>query len=150
MRDVMIPPRWLTRRSLLAALGPLVAAGCTPLDAFNAVAGRDARGGLAAEGVAFGPDWRHRLDVYTPDGAAAGARLPVILFIFGGSWYYGRRQEYGFVGSALASRGYVAVIADYRLVPYGRFPDFLRDGALAIRWIRDNIARLAGMPVGSA
>ncbi len=68
------------------------------------------------------------------------------MFIYGGSWNMGSRGEYGFVGSALASRGFVTVIADYRLVPEVRFPDFLQDGALALRWARDNIAAHGGDP----
>ena len=35
-------------------------------------------------------------------------------------------------------------MADYRLVPQVRFPAFVQDGALAVKWVRDNIARYGG------
>ncbi|MGL4441003.1 MAG: alpha/beta hydrolase [Bosea sp. (in: a-proteobacteria)] len=137
----------LTRRAMFPLL-TLVAfqAACSPLATFDAVAGRDEGGGASAKGLAFGPHPRHRLDIYAPAGTASGARLPVVMFIYGGSWRMGAREEYGFVGSALASRGLVTVIADYRLVPEVRFPDFLDDGALALAWVRDNIANHGGDP----
>jgi acetyl esterase/lipase len=135
-----------TRRALLAAVLPALAAACSPLATFDAVAGRDARGEKAAEGLPFGPLPRQRLDIYRPVGAAPNARLPVIMFIYGGSWRMSSRSEYGFVGSALAARGFVTVIADYRLVPEVRFPDFLQDNALALRWVRDNISAHGGDP----
>ena len=38
------------------------------------------------------------------------------------------------------------MIADYRLVPEVRFPVFIEDGALALRFVRANIARFGGAP----
>jgi acetyl esterase/lipase len=137
----------LPRRSVLSLLTlPVLQAACSPLATFDAVAGRDEGGGAPAKGLAFGPHPRHRLDIYAPAGTASGARLPVVMFIYGGSWRMGSRQEYGFVGSALSARGFVTVIADYRLVPEVRFPDFLDDGALALAWVRDNIGSHGGDP----
>jgi acetyl esterase/lipase len=136
-----------SRRTVLSLLTlPALQAACSPLATFDAVAGRDEGGGALAKGLAFGPHPRHRLDIYAPAGTASDAKLPVVMFIYGGSWRMGARQEYGFVGSALASRGFVTVIADYRLVPEVRFPDFLEDGALALAWVRDNIASHGGNP----
>ena len=45
------------------------------------------------------------------------------------------------MGEALASRGVVTVVADYRLSPDVRYPVFLQDCALAVRWARDNATR---------
>jgi acetyl esterase/lipase len=137
----------LPRRTVLSLLTlPALHAACSPLATFDAVAGRDDGGGALAKGLSFGPHPRQRLDIYAPSGTVGGAKLPVVMFIYGGSWNMGSRQEYGFVGSALASRGFVTVVADYRLVPEVRFPDFLDDGALALAWVRDNIARHGGDP----
>ncbi|MEP7042898.1 MAG: alpha/beta hydrolase [Dokdonella sp.] len=83
-----------------------------------------------------------RLDVYRPPGANAPA--PVALFFYGGSWRTGERAQYAFVGRALASRGVVAVIADYRKFPQGRFPRFEQDAAQAARWTIDHSAQLGG------
>ena len=58
----------------------------------------------------------------------------------------GDRGDYGFVGRAFAARGFVTVIADYRLVPMVRFPTFIEDGARAVRWVRDHVATLWRRP----
>ena len=71
---------------------------------------------------AYGPEARQRLDVYQPDPPVPGA--PIVVFFYGGSWSSGRRQDYRFVGEALASRGIVTLVADYRLSPQVRYPVF--------------------------
>ena len=91
---------------------------------------------------AFGPDPRQKLDVYAPAHVRAAA--PVVVFFYGGSWSSGDRQGYAFVGEALAARGFVVVIPDYRLVPQVRFPAFVQDGASAMRWVVDNIGACGG------
>jgi len=70
----------------------------------------------------------------------------VVVFFYGGGWDSGRRQDYAFAAKAFAARGFVTVLPDYRLYPEARFPDFLRDGALAIRWARDHVAQYGGDP----
>lgn len=85
------------------------------------------------------------MDIYVPRGGG-DAQKPVVLFIYGGSWANGAKETYSFVGDALSARGFVTVIADYRLVPEVRFPVFIEDGALALRFVRDNIARFGGAP----
>jgi acetyl esterase/lipase len=99
--------------------------------------------------VSYGDGPRHTLDVYRP--AAAGkvpvlepVLAPVIVFFYGGSWQRGRKALYGFLGTALARRGYVTLVADYRLYPEVRYPAFLEDGARAVRWAKDNAAWFGG------
>lgn len=100
--------------------------------------------GLPTRDVPFGPDPRQRLDIYLPRGGAS--RSPVVFFIYGGSWSSGAKSTYGFVGEAFASRGYVTVVADYRLVPEVRFPAFIDDGARALGHVQTHIARYGGDP----
>lgn len=59
---------------------------------------------------------------------------PLVVFFYGGSWSSGARGDYRFVGEALASRGIVAVVADYRLSPEFRYPAFVQDSAQAVSW----------------
>lgn len=82
-----------------------------------------------------------KLDVWRPEGSAT---LPVIVFYYGGGWAHGERAHYGFAARALAAKGFVVVVPDYRKVPRVRFPAFVQDGAAALRWVRDNIARHGG------
>ncbi len=133
-----------SRRRVGAGILAILAASCTPVGTFNVVAGRDGGSESLADGVAFGAHSRQTLDIYGP---ISGRRpLPVVMFIYGGSWNTGSRQDYAFVGRALAARGFVTVVVDYRLVPEVLFPVFVDDNALALRWIRDNISRYGGDP----
>ncbi len=92
----------------------------------------------------YGDQPRNLLDVYTPTESQGAA--PVIVFFYGGSWNSGERGDYRFVGEALASRGIVTVVADYRLYPQVRYPDFLHDAAQAVAWTEREIARYGGDP----
>jgi acetyl esterase/lipase len=85
---------------------------------------------------------RMKLDVYQP--AELSGPAPVVMFIYGGAWRAGDKFEYEFAGRAFAAAGYVTVIADYRLYPEVKYPDFLEDNARAIKWIEDNIAEFGG------
>ena len=87
-----------------------------------------------------------KLDVYRPSEAAPPAGWPTVIFFYGGSWNTGERRDYAFVGEALASRGIMAVLADYRLYPEVRYPDFLRDSATALAWGLDNASKFGGDP----
>jgi len=133
----------------LAHLGAVFAlAGCSPPALLNGLDRLTPGGGSAREaasGVAYGSAPRQKLDVWTPRGKHA-APLPVVVFFYGGAWVKGARGDYGFAGRAYAAKGFVAVIPDYRLVPTVRYPDFVQDAALAVRWTRDNIARFGGDP----
>jgi acetyl esterase/lipase len=133
-----------TALTLFAASGSSVVTGCSPLGAFSFVAGRDEGSRQVAADVPYGAHPRQRLDLYAP--LSANGPAPVVIFFYGGSWNSGRRQDYAFVGHALAARGHVVVIADYRLVPEIRFPAFIEDGAQAARWVRDGIGPYGGDP----
>lgn len=121
-------------------LTSLFLGGCSPLSLVNSVVPDD--GYVRAEGIAYGPGARHRLDVYTPKRTQSVA--PVVVFFYGGSWKGGDRAQYRFVGEALTRRGFTVVIPDYRVYPEVIFPKFVEDGAAAVRWVRDNIARFGG------
>jgi acetyl esterase/lipase len=128
-----------------AALGALLMlAGCAPVALFNSLVPKDPATDRAAKGLAYGSDPRQRLDVYQPAGGARGA--PVVVFFYGGSWAEGTRAGYGFVGRALAARGLVVVVPDYRLLPEHPYPDFVEDGAAAVRWAEEHAGDFGGDP----
>jgi acetyl esterase/lipase len=124
----------------LALLGGLVA--CSPLTVLNALSPGGASEVTAD--IAYGDGPRRKLDVYRPKDASAPA--PVVVFFYGGNWVGGERGDYAFVGRALASRGIVAVIADYRLYPEVGYPDFLKDVAQAVAWAAREAGRHGGDP----
>ena len=126
----------LPRRSLFAMLPALLTA-CSGADLLNATVSTDTY--RRTQGLAYGPDARQRLDVYQP--ASGMSKPPMVVFFYGGSWSSGERGDYRFVGEALASRGIVAVVADYRLSPAFRYPAFVEDRASAMRWAFDHAAQ---------
>jgi acetyl esterase/lipase len=91
--------------------------------------------------IGYGTGPRQVLDLYSPSDAK---RAPVVVFFYGGSWQSGSRETYRFLGSALARRGLVTVVPDYRVYPEVTFPGFLEDGAAAVDWVRGNVARYGG------
>lgn len=129
----------LPRRSVFAMLPALLTA-CSGADLLNATVATDTY--RRTEGVAYGSDPRQLLDVYQPDAATRNA--PMVVFLYGGSWSSGERADYRFVGEALASKGIVAVVADYRLSPAFRYPAFVQDSASAVRWAFDHAAEFGG------
>jgi len=94
--------------------------------------------------IPYGPEERHRLDLYFPKPKAEGA--PTVLFFYGGAFITGHRREYRFVGQALASKGIIVGIADYGLFPEHRFPEFVEDGAKAAVFLRSTLAQYGGDP----
>jgi len=116
-------------------------AACTPLSVFATFTPRDPAI-VRATSEAYGPLPRQSLDVYAPRGMSVAR--PVAVFLYGGGWEKGRKWDYGWVAQALAARGYVVVLPDYRLYPEAHFPDFLEDGAQVVRWVVDNAGAYGG------
>jgi acetyl esterase/lipase len=129
--------RWrglLAALALMTALGPAVAGVGAGL--LNGLSGL--RGHAGPRDQAYGPLERQRFDVYQPGGPVGAADRangpPLIIFFYGGSWSMGERADYRFVGQALAARGCVVMVVDYRLYPEVRYPGFLEDSAKAAAW----------------
>src|SRR4051812_20491953 len=123
---------WLVGTALLAgAMSAFAGSGAAALNAIASV-----RGHQGASGLAYGPLTEQRFDVYVPgnsiEDADRATGSPLVIFIYGGSWRMGSRRDYGFVGQALAARGFTVMVIDYRLYPEVRYPDFLNDCALAV------------------
>lgn len=93
----------------------------------------------------YGPDHSHKLDLYLPS-TSKEKPLDVIVFLYGGRWTYGTKEQYRFVGATLAERGFLVVIPDYRKYPQVRFPRFVEDSAKALAWVSDHIAEFQGNP----
>lgn len=132
----------MDRRTLLVALPAL--AGCSSIAAFDTLAPRDPGTRRIVHDANYGAAPRQKLDLYAPDGAAAP--LPIIVFIYGGSWRHGDKDNYNFLGAAFAAQGFLTAIPDYRLVPEVRFPGFVEDCAAAVCWVKDNASSHGGDP----
>src|SRR5476649_267589 len=74
-------------------------------------------------GVAYGKAPRQRLDVYAPESRTR-TNHPVVVYFYGGAWQSGYRSNSRGVAQALAARGIVTVVPDYRVYPETVFPGF--------------------------
>ena len=128
------------KRSLYALTGLLALCACSPVDVLNFTIPHS--GYSVHKDIAYGDDARQRLDIYVPDTPDASKN--VIVFFYGGSWQKGSKDDYRFAGQAFAAKGFVTVIADYRLYPQVRFPAFMEDGAAVLAWTHKHIDAYGG------
>lgn len=103
---------------------------------------------LVEDDIAYGPDARHRLDLYRKQGATDG---PVFVFVHGGGFVMGDKRNEGSpfyrnVGDFAARRGWIGVTITYRLAPTHKWPSGPEDLGLLVRWLKDNIADHGGDP----
>ncbi|MCK6403491.1 MAG: alpha/beta hydrolase [Sphaerotilus natans subsp. sulfidivorans] len=98
------------------------------------------------EDLAYGGHGRHRLDVFAPAGAGAGAAAPVLVWFHGGGFIRGSRQARANVGWWGARQGFVTVLPDYRLAPESRWPSGPQDVAAVWGWLQVHIESLGGDP----
>lgn len=132
----------ITGRLLYLFTSLLALCSCSSVDILNFTI--PSSGYSVHKDIAYGSDPRQQLDIYVPDKPEASKS--VIVFFYGGSWQMGTRDDYKFVGQAFASKGFITVIADYRLYPQVYFPAFLEDSANAFVWAHKHISEYGGNP----
>jgi acetyl esterase/lipase len=88
------------------------------------------------------------LKVFPPADAKPGEARPAIVFFFGGGFTMRRQAQFEPQCRYFASRGMVAMTADYRVGKHDgvKPPDCCADGRSAIRWIRAHAAELGVDP----
>jgi acetyl esterase/lipase len=109
--------------------------------AIVAISGVQAHAGDARFTIPYGPDLGQRLDIFMPDPPKPGMRRTAVVYFHGGGWTIGSRVLEHYIGRAIMEMGYVAVLVDYRLYPFVRFPAFVHDGARAVAWLRRNAGK---------
>jgi acetyl esterase len=89
-----------------------------------------------------------QLYIFSPKDQSATNRRPAIVFFFGGGWTSGSPQQFEKQCQYLASRGMVAITADYRVASrhHAKPAQCVADARSAIRWVRKNAARLGVDP----
>ncbi len=134
----------MTYRIIVLLLGVLGLAACSTQSKLAVVNVTAANyGGQIVEDQVFDKDLDLAADIYVPESEGPH---DVVVFIYGGSWQTGVKEFYPFVGVTLAQEGFVTVIPDYRKFPDVKHPDFVKDAAKAVAWIRDNIDQFGGDP----
>ncbi len=81
-----------------------------------------------------------KLDLASPKGLTSAA--PAIVWIHGGGWQFGSKNEFQSLIRQSALAGYVAVSVDYRLAPKHMFPAQIEDCKCAVRWLRAHAEKL--------
>ena len=133
-----------------AALCLLLLSGCAMRAWFRPV--ELAEGAHEVRDVAYwqGDDFdaeKHRLDVYAPKGSGPH---PVLVFVHGGGWRLGDRQQLGgnyrLLGRRLANQGVLTMIISYRLAPKSKHPAQVRDVSRALGWALQHASDYGGDP----
>ena len=135
---------WWRRIGRWSPAALLLLSGCSAVGTLNAL--EPHAGVRIVHDLPYADGPRHLLDVYAPKPGPRPGGAPVVVFFYGGNWDSGAKADYRFVGAALARRGYLAIVPDYRVYPEVRYPGFVEDSARAVRWARDHAADYGGDP----
>lgn len=89
-------------------------------------------------------DTELKLHVYIPEGHRTSDKRPAVIFFFGGGWNNGSPGQHYSQCAHLASRGMVAMSAEYRVKSRNQTTpkECVEDGKSAIRWVRAHAAEL--------
>ena len=125
------------------------------LSALNIVNGITSNGSVAvSKDILYGDESLQDLDVYYPKSLAHAMQAqssiddtyPMVVFVHGGSWENGNKEDYAFVGQSFAQAGYVTVVMNHRKAPKYVYPKYVEDTAKAIAWSYENAAMLHADP----
>ncbi|MDE4455858.1 alpha/beta hydrolase [Psychrobacter sp. DAB_AL62B] len=125
------------------------------LSALAIVNGLTSSGGVGvSKDILYGDEPSQDLDMYYPKPLAKAMQseraitdtYPMVVFVYGGSWENGTKEEYAFVGQSLAQAGYVTAVINYRKAPEHVYPDYVEDTAQAIAWSYKNAERFHADP----
>jgi acetyl esterase/lipase len=118
------------------------------LEAFTPVLHDAPKGGVRiVRDLSYGPDRRHKLDIYQP---AEHANVPVVVFLHGGAYVSGERdindEVYSNVPLYFARQGMLGVNATYRLAPMAQWPAGAEDIRAVVQWLKANVGAYGGDP----
>jgi arylformamidase len=92
--------------------------------------------------VSYGASPREKLDIY----AADNPRGPVLVFIHGGYWRSGSKEDNCNFVPTFTRRGATVVMVEYALCPQVTVTDIVRQTRAAIAWVYKNIRTYGGDP----
>ncbi len=81
-----------------------------------------------------------KLDLYSPKDLETP--VPCLVFIHGGGWKSGKREDYHLYCVKFAKMGYVVATISYRLRDVAPYPAAVKDAKCAVRWVRANAKEL--------
>jgi len=81
--------------------------------------------------LSYGTAPRQTLDFYLPDRP----QPRLFVFIHGGGWRGGDKEQYRALGELLSNFGYAVALPNHRLAPDHPYPAAVADVALALQWV---------------
>lgn len=124
---VLDPPMIAKTRALMDPLAPM-----TPPASVT-----------VAKDVAYGDDPLQKIDIYSP---AKARGLPIVVFVHGGGFVGGDKNDYDNVPTYFSQHGMVAVNADYRLAPKATWPAGSQDVGAVVAFLKAKGAGYGGDP----
>lgn len=94
--------------------------------------------------ISYGVLERQIMGVYWPE--IVSDRTPVQIFLFGGGFSMGSKEQVRLIGKSFASSGIIVAAPNYRIYPSAVFPDFVDDAAKAVAHVWSNLRTSAGEP----
>jgi acetyl esterase/lipase len=97
----------------------------------------------------YGPDERHRLDVFTNEQAQTGRAM--LVYVHGGAFTRGDKRTgnspfYDNIALWATKQGMVGVNITYRLAPAHQWPAAQQDIASAVQWLKQNASQFGANP----
>ncbi len=97
---------------------------------------RDALGSRAKLDLPYGPDARHRLDLFQPEGAPRG----LLVFVHGGYWLAFGRESWSHLAAGALARGWACAMPSYTLAPEARVTRITGEVAQAVTQAAAHVA----------
>jgi arylformamidase len=92
--------------------------------------------------IPYGDSARETLDIYAADRAGG----PVLVYIHGGYWRSGTKEDNANFVPAFTERGATVVLVEYDLCPKVTVSDIVRQTRASIAWTFRNVIRYGGDP----
>jgi len=92
--------------------------------------------------IAYGSSGRESLDIYAADKPGG----PVLVYIHGGYWRSGSKEDNCNFVPTFTKRGATVVLVEYDLCPQVTVTDIVRQTRASIAWVAKNIIRYSGDP----
>jgi arylformamidase len=100
---------------------------------------RDIRGEFD---IAYGDHPDERLDLFFPRDMEG--RAPVHIFIHGGYWRAGKKEDYAFIAEPVVAAGAIAAIVEYSLMPNVRMAKLVDQVRRAAAWVNQHAETFGG------
>lgn len=84
----------------------------------------------------YGPDPRERLDLFLPPGQPPPEGWPILIWVHGGAFVAGRKEDVGNFLRLIASQGFATIAPDYSRAPGARHPVPSAQLLEALLWIK--------------